>query len=158
MLDDKTFSLPERETKDFEPLPVGAYHAELIDIEQRDGTDFQGNPAKQLSFTFAVIQDGEFYGRRLWANASEKMVGGTKPSNLFRILTGITGKSFSKEECANAHEWLNASFLNSFIGTQKLLAVSQKPKQMGGMKNVIESILPVSTNLPPFNPDKVIKV
>jgi hypothetical protein len=37
------------------------------------------------------------------------------------------------------------------------LAVSQKPKQMGGLKNVIESILPVQAKLPAYDAEKVSK-
>lgn len=147
---DERFSMPKQEMKSYDPLPAGVYQVELTDIEMKDGTDFQGNPAQNLSFTFVVIEDGENYGRKLWANASRKFVGGTKPSNLYKITTGILNKQFTKEECASSDEWLTFIFLNDLLGKQNLLAVSQKDKQTGGKKNVIDSILPAKSLLPAY--------
>jgi hypothetical protein len=156
MLDD-TFKMPKQELKTFEPLKAGVYQCELADVELKDATDFSGNPSKQLTFTFVVVEEGEDYGRKLWANASLKMVSGTKPSNLWKILCGITGKQYTKEECASSDEWLTFVLLMSFVGKQNLLAVSQKAKQAGGMKNVIDSILPIKSKLPAFDAEKIKK-
>lgn len=148
----ETFSMPKQEMKTFEPLPPSVYQCQLTDIDLKDGTDFSGNPAKNLAFVFTVIEEGEYYGRKLWMNASLKMCGGTKQSNLYKILTDVTGKQFSKDECATSDKWLTFVWLTSFIGSQNLMAVSQKAKQTGGMKNVIDSILPVKSKLPAFVP------
>ncbi len=148
----ENFKMPKHEGKTYDPLPVGVYQAELNDIELKDGTDFSGNPSQNLSFTFVVIEEGEYYGRKIWANASLKMVGGTKPSNLYKILTKIAGKEFTKEECATSDEWMTFMFLESFVGSQHLLAVSQKAKVAGGFRNVIDSILPVKAKLPGYEP------
>lgn len=147
---DERFSMPKQEMKSFDPLPAGVYQVELVDIEMKDGTDFEGNPAQNLSFTFVVIEDGEYYGRKLWANAARKFVNGTKQSNLYKIISGITGKQFSKEECVASDEWMTFIYLNDLLGKQNLLAVSQKEKTTGGKKNVIDSILPVKSELPAY--------
>lgn len=150
----ENYKLPEREVKVYEPLPPNTYQCELQDIELKDGTSWEGNPERQYSFTFVVIEDGEHYGRKLWMNSNEKFVSGSKPSNLYKVITGLTGEKYEKDKCNQAHEWLNASFLNSLIGTQKVLAVSQKEKTTGGFKNVIDSILPVKQELDAYDPDK----
>lgn len=147
---DEKFSLPKQETKTYDPLPNGVYQCELADIDLKEGLDFNGNPAENLSFTFVVIEEGEFYGRKVWANCSKKFVGGTKPSNLYKVVSGITNKQYSKEECASSNEWLTFVSLNSLLGKQNILAISQKDKQTGGKKNVIDSILPAKTQLPAY--------
>lgn len=150
---DSSFKFPKQEQKTFDPLPNGVYQCSLQEIELRDGTNFTTHePEPQFSFTFIVIEEGEHYGRKLWANASLKLVGGTKSSNLYKVLSALADKQFTKEECLTSDEWMTSEFLNSFIGKQQLLAVSQKPKQTGGMKNVIDSILPVKAQLPAYIP------
>lgn len=150
----ENYKLPEREIKTFDPLPANTYQCELQDIELKDATSYAGDPEKQYSFTFVVIEEGEHYGRKLWMNSNEKFVGGSKPSNLYKILTGLTGETYDKATCDKAHEWINGEFLNGLLGTQKVLAVSQKEKQNGDKKNVIDSILPVKQELDPYDPDK----
>lgn len=154
MLNESDFKFPQQESKTFDPMPAGVYQVELTDIEERDGLDFNGNPAKQMVFTFTVLDEGEHYGRKLWRQGTKKFSGGTKPSNLFTILSGVCGKTFTKEECDKSHEWLTAGFLNSLVGKQNLVAVSQKAKQTGGMRNVIDSIMPVKQDLPAYKSDK----
>ena len=151
------FSIPKGQTRVYEVLKPGIYQCELNDVEERDGTSFTGQPEKQLAFIFVILKEGEYYGRKLWWNANKKFVGGTKPSNLYVIVEALTGKVYTKEESKTSNEWLNADFLNALVGKQQLLAVSQKPKQNGEMKNVIDSILPVETNLPTFDPEKMPK-
>lgn len=143
---------PEREVKEFEALAPGIYQCELTDIELKDSTNFDGEAEKQYSFEFTVIEEGDYYGRKLWGNASQKFVGGSKPSNLFKIISGVVGKDFTKDESRTAHEWLNPGYFNALIGRQNLLAVSQKEKTSGGKKNVIDSILPVKEALPAYDP------
>lgn len=136
----------------YEALPVGLYQCELIDIVLKDGTSYEGQPEKQLAFTWAVLKEGENYGRYIWQNANTKFVPGSKPSNLYRIITLIEGKQFTEEECADSANWLNAEYMNKLIGVQRMLVVGQKPKQNGDMKNTVDSMLPVEAKLPAFVP------
>jgi hypothetical protein len=146
------FKMPESQVKDYTPIPAGIYQCQLsdIDLKTMPSYDDQSVMEEQFLFRFTVLEEGDFYGKEVSAWASKKLVGGQKPSNLYRILTGVLGRQFTKEECLHQETIVTSDFLNSLLGKQNILAVSQKEKQKGGMKNVIDSILPVKAQLPPY--------
>ena len=146
------FKMPESQGRTFEPVPPGIYQCQLSDIELKSmpSYDDQSVMEEQFLFRWNVLDEGAFYGKEVSAFASKKLVGGQKPSNLYRILSGVSGRQFTKEECMRQEETVGPEFLNALIGRQNVMAVSQKEKVKGGMKNVIDSILPVKAELPPY--------
>jgi len=62
-------------------------------------------------------------------------------------------------EVAQPDVFASDEALNKLIGTQVRLSIGQKEKQQtpGEFKNVVDSYLPVKTQLPEFDPDKVSK-
>ena len=147
-------SVTGQSSKQFAPMPVDVYQFEVMDIESKMGTKFQSEELEEkFSFTFVCVERGEFYGRRLWRETNTKFVGGQKPSNLYGVLCGITGKTFSKEECEDP-SFINESLLNGLIGKQIRLSVGQKQSQSGKTVNTITSFLPVKEQLPAFDKDE----
>lgn len=152
---DASFVMPKQENK-YDLLPKGVYHCQLTDISQKL---WEGQEEPSLNFEFSVIEDGEHYGRKIWQSAALKLTGGTKKSNLYKVLEGLTDKSYSKEECNTAHEWLKLEYLLTLMGTQKKLIVSHAEKKTGGMKVVIDAYMPLKDTeiLPAFDQAKVKK-
>jgi len=142
----ETFQMPKAKT--FDPLPKGIYHCQLIDIESKV---WEGQDEPSLNFTFVPIE-GEHYGKKVFASASLNMKGGTKPTNLYKLVTGLTGKDYTAEECKNQQEWMTFIFLSNLIGTQVNLVLSVAQKKTGGLKNVIDSILPVKEDIASYVP------
>ena len=144
------------ESGDFEPLPRDVYTFELIDVEEETRTKYQLDEEEEvIKFTFACIEDGPYYGRRIWRRATPKLSGGKKPSNLFSVLSGLTGKQYTREECKKPELIASPTHLNDLIGTQVRLSLGQKTSETTGkINNTIESFLPVKKKLPKFDPDK----
>lgn len=142
--------------KEFAPMPVDVYQFELLDVEAKEGLKWGSEETEtKLSFTFVCVEEGQYYGRRVWRNSNTKFVGGTKPSNLYTIVTGITQRQFSKEECANAENVITMDFLNSLIGTQMRLSIGQSVSPTNGKTyNSIQAYLPVKQQLPAFDASK----
>jgi hypothetical protein len=149
------FKFPKPEAKQYDPLPQGLYQCAVHDIEVKNAPGFDGQLQDQVTFKFIALEEGESYGRYLFQTCSLKMVGGQKTSNLYTLLKNLTGKLYSKEECMSSDEWLTPEFFNAFIGKQYTLVVSQKAKAQGGVKNVIDSIVPVKEQLPAYDESKV---
>ena len=149
---DPNFKMPESQGRKFEPVPPNIYQCQLSDIEIKSMPSFddQSVMEEQFLFKWSILDEGAFYGKEIFAFSSKKLVGGQKPSNLYKILSGVSGKQFTKEECMRQEETVNPVLLNGLIGKQNIMAVSQKEKVKGGMKNVIDSILPVKAELPPY--------
>jgi hypothetical protein len=145
--------------KNFIPLPPDVYPVEILDIEEREGTKFQSSEVEtQINVKFVVIEDGQYYGRYLWATCSPKITGGTKQSKLYQVIVAATGREFTKEELQKAHEVVTPDFLNSLIGAHMRLTVSVKDKQDGsGKTNKIEAYMPNKGELPAFDATKVPK-
>jgi hypothetical protein len=149
---DPNFKMPESQGRNFEPVPPNIYQCQLSDIEIKTMPSYDDATVMEEQFLFKwnILDEGAFYGKEISAFASKKLVGGQKPSNLYKILSGVSGRQFTKEECMRQEETVNPVFLNGLIGKQNIMAVSQKEKVKGGMKNVIDSILSVKADLPPY--------
>jgi hypothetical protein len=60
-------SQKESESKALDPIPRGQYHVKVTDIETRESKSEKnkGKPYYALELT---VQDGDYEGRKLWAN------------------------------------------------------------------------------------------
>lgn len=146
------------EGKSFDPLPTDVYQCELLDVEYKEQKAWKSEDMEDvLVFTFAVIEEGEHYGRRLWQYAKPKLSKFKGGSNLYKVLVGLNGgKQLTDEECAMPEVVCSDDALNDLIGKQVRLSVGQKEKQDKSIKNFVESYLPVKAVLPAFNQSKVV--
>lgn len=142
--------------REFDLLPKDVYQVEVMDVESIQEKAYQSDEiVDKFKFTFVIIEDGKYYGRRLWKNTTTKFSGGKKPTGLFQVLSGVLQKEFSKEESENPASWMTLEFFNSLIGRQVRLSISHKTsEETGKTKEVIESYLPVKTQLPAYSKEK----
>lgn len=147
-------------TKKLPPLPGDMYQVQVLDVEEREGTAYgSGQPEMQLNFKLAVLDDGPYYGRFLFATCSRKFVGGSKPSNLFSLISALTSRQFTKEEMQNPSAILTADFLNKLIGEQVRVTLIEKDRANGeGKTNKITTYMSKKQDLPGYDEDKAKKV
>ena len=145
--------------KEFEVLPQDIYQVELLDVEQKTQKKWKSDEEEDVFvFTFVILDDGEFYGRRMWEYAAQKLSKYKGGSKLYKALVGLNGGvQLTDEACMTPEETCSDNAINALIGKQVRLTVGQKAKQDGSLKNVIESYLPVKKDLPAFNPDNIQK-
>jgi len=142
--------------KDYELLPKDVYQVELLDVELKEQQKYQSQDREEvLNFTFVVIEEGKYYGRRIWQTCSQKMAGGQKQSNLYKVLAALEAREFTVEECQTPTFLNDEAFMNGQIGKQLRLTIGQKTSEMTGkLKNFIDSFLPVKTALPAYDKSK----
>lgn len=142
--------------KEYELLPKDVYQVQLEDIELKEQQKYQSLEMQEvLNFTFVVIEEGKYYGRKIWQTCSQKMAGGQKQSNLYKVLSALEGREFTIDECINPSFLNDVDFMNGQIGKQLRLTIGQKVgEQTGKMKNFIDSFLPVKTKLPAYNKEQ----
>lgn len=155
----KPLNVAGQSKKEYELLPKDVYQVELLDIELKEQQKYQSQETEEvLNFTFVVIEDGKFYGRRLWQTCSQKLVGGKKQSHLYRVMSAFLEREFTQDECETPMDFLNEDLLNSLVGKQLRLTIGQKvSEQTGKTKNFIESFLPVKAALSGFDANRVVK-
>ncbi len=153
------FTVPDRPKKVFELMPEGVYNVELIDVTDEEKSVYQKPDEKEIKlvFTFAVIDEGPHYGRRVWDEAKPTITVKPKASNLHIILQKLTGVSFTEEQCNNQKDVLTTDFLNSLIGIQKQLSIVIHTSKTGNQSNQIDAYLPTKVSMPPFDETKVAK-
>lgn len=153
---DKEIKITAGDKTDFEPLPKDVYPFELIDIELTSEPGYQTDAIEdKLKFEFACL-DEAFYGRRIWKRCTLKVVGGSKPSNLFTLLVGVLNRQLTADELKNPESVFSTDFLNALIGKQIRLSLGQKASEKDASKisNTIESFLPAKEQLAPFDREK----
>jgi len=144
--------------KEFELLPVDVYQVELVDVSIKTQTKYQSTEEEDVFvFDFAVIEEGEHYGRHMWQYCAQKLSKYNGGSNLYKVLVGLNGgKDLSQEAFESPEVTLADDAINALIGKQVRISVGQKAKQDKTMKNIIEAYLPVKTELPAFDKSKVV--
>lgn len=155
----KPLNVAGAKAKEFELLPKDVYQVELQDVEVKEQTKYQSTETQEvLNFTFVVIEDGKYYGRKIWQTCSQVMANGKKQSNLYKVMAALEGREFTVEECVDPAFLNDEAFMNGQVGKQLRLTIGQKVgEQSGKMKNFIDSFLPVKTLLPKFDKTKVVK-
>lgn len=148
-------SVSTAEKKVFDPIPKGIYQFELVDITLKEGKKWNSEETEEkLSFKFACLKNGEFYGRYIWKDVSQKLSKYKGGSALYIVLTGLLDRQLTDEEVDNAKEFLSPILLNDLIGMQVILALGQAESEKSKtIYNTIESIQKAETTLPKFNPE-----
>lgn len=124
----------------FEPIPAGTYTVEVLDAEEGE-TSGEGKTPKgtpQMKFEFAVVDDPEWDGRKLWMNAtfSPKAMGMTKAA--LRAM-GATDEDFAEGGELNAETFIGAK-------CKAIVSIGTNPKlpPPNNKNNNIKRLLPLS--------------
>lgn len=158
MLDN--FKAPAQKKRIYPPLPADVYQFEITDIKETMKPSFNDPEVTEpaLKFTLRCLEDGPNYGAHQWVEPTIKLSGGAKPSKMYSFLSVVLGREFTKEECNKQEEVLTRDLFLSLLGAQVRLTLSVVKKDGDAVgKNKIEGFLPVKTQLPEFDPDKVKK-
>lgn len=154
------FSMLETESPDFSPVPPGQYHVEVEDICTREGKNLTtGEPETKMYFIFRVIDDTQWYGRKLWSKDFTRKLNPKTKLYESGIIPAFLGRPLTEDDMKNAVTLFNTQFWNSLIGKHLLIMVTQKPKKSDPsvMTNMIVSYFPTDKELPPFDKAKVNK-
>jgi hypothetical protein len=135
-------------SKEYPPLPEDVYQVFIKDVELTKGKAYQSNDEIwQLNFTFQVLEEGEFYGRRLWKRITPVISAAKankKPANFNLVYEAV----YKKTPYENQLAAINASVINDFIGKQLRLAVREAVSEEGKPVNRIDSYLATKKELP----------
>ena len=155
------FSLRDGSDLTFDPLPPGQYHVQVEDVAMRkvDQSKFGKEPEDKLTITFRIVDEGQFYGRKLWSKDFTPML--SLKSKLYEsgIVPVLLGRPLTQDDIDNAKAKLNPAFWNGCIGKNMLVMVVQKPSKSepGKMVNMIVSYFATDKDFPPFDQAKIQK-
>jgi len=136
------------------------YQVELNKVELRDNTYPGATDKYQLVFEFAIVDEGEFYGRRLWKNAalSLKPTGKKGPTFLYKIVTKILRTELSWDDCASYAPDGNIKALMANLielcGKQLRVSIENTKKDDGSIKSSIKTFYEAEKDLPAFDQEK----
>ena len=154
---------------EYDPIYDGEiYQAELLKVELRDKLAIYVDPAHgengkyNISFEFAILNDGEFYGRRLWSTASLslKPEGKIGPTVLYKIVTKMLKSELTWDDCASYAPTIKILMgnLEELVGRQIKLAIENVKKDDGKIKSTIKTFSEVKTDLPAFDAERSKKI
>lgn len=155
MINNFEASRRQTEKKEFSLIPEGVYQVSVHDIQDKEKPSFN-DPAvlkKCFTFTFIVLNDGEFRGRRLWLDVNAippyPPYAGRKQSWMHKIVSAIEKHSITEDE-ANQ---FNTEKFNALVGKQLQVVVKHStPKASGKVWPNIESVLAAQTELEQYAP------
>jgi len=158
-----------KQTTQYDPIdPSETYtvqimKAELVDNRyyKPDETDPMLRGQKyQLSLEYRILDEGEFYGRKLWdyANLVFKPEGKRGASKLYKVVTSAMKAEFSWDECASFASSIQVFMKNigvEVLNKQVKVGIENVSKPNGNVRTKIISYNRVKKELPAFNPEKV---
>ena len=140
------------------------YQVQILKAELRDNPfwvekpDKEANPQTkyQFSFELVVLNEGEFYGRRIWVTTAPafKPEGRKGASKLFRIVTLAMQVHFDWDDCSSFAPDLKTFIRNlseQVIGKQLIVGIENTTKNDKVYTNVT-SFAAVEKELPKFTP------
>lgn len=155
--------------KEFTPLdPLKYYQVEVVKAELRDNPYYnpkETDPAKkgskyQIGFEFAILNDEDFYGRRLWKNTSLAFMPNTRrgePSILYKIINSALDMKLDWDGCASFApdtKTLMENIEKDVIGSQLIVGIENYENTKGKVRSKIISYNPIKKALPGFNQEK----
>src|SRR3990167_1537530 len=119
------FKIEKREKADYQPIPEDVYQCELIDVEIQEHNKYQSEEKENVfSFTFGVVDEGEFRARRLWKNfvPTYLYVGKNGKNALYQIVEALLRRELTPEDEAT----LDTDVINELIGRQVRVLTNNK--------------------------------
>lgn len=154
--------------KEFNPIdPTETYTVEILKAELKDNFFYkpeEKDPKKrgdkyQFSFEYAILDENEFYGRRIWDNAGLyfKPTGKRGATKLFKIVTSALKVNFTWEQSSSF-----ASTLKEFmerlqkevVGKQLKIAIENVKQENGKIRTKVTTYNPTKVDLAPFDQEK----
>jgi len=140
------FNVEKKEAIVYDPLPEDAYQVELVDIELQEKPKYK-NPKeteKVMSFTYGVVDEGEYRARRLWRNYVPiyLYISAKNGKNvLYRIIEAHLKREMTIEEEAT----FDSDKLNKLIGSQVRVVVENTTKDnktYSNIKSFLKAVFP----------------
>lgn len=176
-VEDKVFDLdniPEdaelfTKQQEFEPIdPSEMYQVELLKVELRENPFYKPDAKKpqdqgskyQFSFEYAILDDGDFYGRRIWDTTSLafKPDGKRGATKLYKIVMAMMKLNLDWEECAEFAPNLKTFYknlLDNIVGKQVRVAIENKTNpETKKTRSKIVSYYEVKKDLDAFDQEK----
>lgn len=153
-------TLPSATKKSFPPIKAGLYTVQIWDIKEILKAPYNAplDAEKNVpfyTFEFAILNDGEFRGRRLWKDvkpvAPIPPLGGRRSAKMWEIVSAIEGHPLTFEEGKK----YDKEQVNALIGRQVNVFVIQKPpKANGKVYNDIQAFTSAEKELPAYTQEE----
>ncbi len=142
--------------KDWPLIPEDVYQVQITDLTAEQ-SEYNGEKKDVFKFEFTIIEDGPYYGRKLWKKGVRTVPipysSGKNPLT-WKVASAVAKHALTEEEGKN----YTAVHMNALIGKQVRIGVSiSAPKPDGKQFNNVESFFAVKAALPPFDEKKVKK-
>lgn len=168
------FNVSSTQTADFEPIDPGEiYTVEVRKAELRENKFFKPEETDrskrgekyQFNFELAILNDGDYYGRRLWVSTgtSFKPEGKKGPTKLYKMVTSAMGVDMGWDE-VNSFNPDPATFVSNLqkevVGHQLKVAIENSVKTDGKTVSKVTSFNKVKKGkeLPKFDQAKATAV
>jgi hypothetical protein len=137
-------------------IPEDVYQVQITDLTA-EVSEFKGEKKDVFKFEFTIIEDGAYYGRKLWKKGVQTVpipyASGKNPLT-WKVASAVAKHPLTEEE-GKAY---TAAAMNAMIGKQIRINVTvTAPKDDGKQFNNVESILSAKQELPAFDESKVKK-
>lgn len=174
MPDDVDDFLSTGKSKEFAPLEDDTYQVQITEAKLQQNK-FWKSPTEEerkqgkgfdkyvFSFTFVILTEGEFRGRRIWDNAGLSFKPTTKrgqagPTKLYKIISKAMKIEFDWDEVtafAPDSRTLYRNILQEVVGRQIRVTVENtKNVETGKTKTKVVSYSSAKTDLMPYSPDE----
>ena len=159
------------QTKEFAPLDEDTYQVEIKEAVLKENPFWKeptpeerekgmGGNKYQFSFTYVILDEGEFRGRRIWDNAGLALKPTTKrgkggATKLYKIVTRALQTDFDWDACASFApdtRTLYKNILEQVVGKQIKLTTENTIKDDGKVKSKPTAYLVAKKNLKPYDP------
>jgi hypothetical protein len=143
------------EKKEWPLIPEDVYQVEITDLTGEE-SEWKGEKKDVYKFEFTLIEDGPYYGRKLWKKGARVMPFPSstgKPPLTWKVASAVAKHPLTEDE----GKTYTVAHLNALIGKQLRIGVMVTPPKDGKQYNNAESFLMAKTQLPPFDESKVKK-
>lgn len=155
-------------SKEYAPIdPDETYQVEVLKCEVKEVPEKflredEVGPKYSLSFTYAIIDEGGFYGRRIWDNTSLSLKPTTKngkgeATKLYKIISTVMGVKFDWDQCASFAPNLKVLYKNiekEVVGKQMRVDIENVEDPTGKIKTKVKTYKSAKKMLPPFDEEK----
>lgn len=155
---------------EYEPLdPMRFYQVEVLKAEFRDNPFYKPDAKKpedkgskyNVNFEFAVVEDGEYYGRRLWKKTSPSLMPTTRkgePTVLYKIVSSAMNAQMDWDACsafAPDNKTLMVNIEEVVVGKQIIVGIENiTDPDTKKVATKVKSYNPVKKALPKFDAEK----
>lgn len=150
----------------YKPIePSEMYQVEIVKIGIKANKYYDMLPKEQqtpdrkynVSVEFAILNDGEFYGRRLWQDCSPKVYPARdqyQATTLYKIINAVFDSFMDKVACESFSAELSEN-LKTLVGKQVKVAIENIVNpETNKTRSKIKTFYPVKKQMPKFDAEK----